>query len=211
VISRHGESTLNLERRVNGDPSVRVPLTEKGRDEATLLGQQLAHIPLEVCVHSQFGRTEETARIALAGRDVPFVVEPLLDDIDVGELEGKTLDDYRAWKRAHERSDAFPGGESLDDAARRYARAYGALLRRPERTILVVTHEIPLRYAINAADGSDDLDGPTHQLANATPYLFDDAALLRALDLLDGAQQGCIVEQVGRRVRELVRGAVEIV
>jgi broad specificity phosphatase PhoE len=187
VISRHGESTLNLERRVNGDPSVRVPLTEKGRDEAALLGQQLAHIPLEVCVHSQFGRTEETARIALAGRDVPFVVESLLDDIDVGELEGKTLDDYRAWKRGHERSDAFPGGESLDDAARRYARAYRALLGRPERTILVVTHEIPLRYAINAADGSDDLDGPTHQLANATPYLFDDAALLRAVEQIERA------------------------
>ena len=26
--------------------------------------------------------------------------------------------------------------------------------------MLVVTHEIPLRYAINAADGSDDLDAP---------------------------------------------------
>ena len=40
---------------------------------------------------------------------MPFEVEPLLDDIDVGELEGKTLDDYRAWKREHTRSDAFPG------------------------------------------------------------------------------------------------------
>lgn len=82
---------------------------------------------------------------------------------------------------ADARSDHFPGGESLDDAARRYAEAYRRLLERPERSILVVTHEIPLRYAINAADGSDDLDGPTHQLANATPYLFDEAALARAL------------------------------
>jgi broad specificity phosphatase PhoE len=180
VISRHGESTLNAERRVNGDPSVPVPLTQKGRDEAKLLGAQLAHVPVEVCLHSRFGRTEETARIALAGREVPFVVEPLLDDIDVGELEGKTLDDYRTWKHAHTRADAFPGGESLDDAARRYARAYEAVCARTERTILVVTSEIPLRYAINGADGSDDLDGPAHQIANATPYLFDAAALERA-------------------------------
>jgi hypothetical protein len=43
-----------------------------------------------------------------------------------------------------------------------------------------MTHEIPLRYAINDADGSDDLDGPAHQLANAMPYLFDEAALERA-------------------------------
>jgi broad specificity phosphatase PhoE len=182
VISRHGESTLNFENRINGDPAVEVVLTEKGRAESTLLGQQLAHVPIDLCVHTRFGRTHETAGIALAGRDVPFEVEPLLDDIDVGELEGKTLEDYRAWKRAHTRGDAFPGGESLDDAARRYARAYRKLLERPEQAILIVTHEIPLRYAINAADGSDDLDGPAHQLANATPYLFDQAAMSRAVE-----------------------------
>ncbi len=180
VVARHGESTLNLERRVNGDPSVPVALTAKGRDEARLLGRQVAHVPIEVCVHSRFGRTRETAEIALAGRDVPFETEPLLDDIDIGELEGKTLDDYRDWKRGHTRDDVFPGGESLNDAARRYARAYRRLIDRPESQILVVTHEIPLRYAINAGDGSDDLDGPTHRLANATPYLFDEAALARA-------------------------------
>jgi broad specificity phosphatase PhoE len=181
VIARHGESTLNFEQRINGDPSVPVRLTEKGREESRLLGQQLAHIRIELCLHTRFGRTRETAEIALEGRGVPFEVDPSLDDIDVGELEGLTLEDYRAWKRAHTRSDAFPGGESLDDAARRYAGAYRELLERPETSILVVTHEIPLRYAINAADGSDELDGPTRQLANATPYLFDENALSRAV------------------------------
>ena len=180
MIARHGESTLNIENRVNGDPRVAVALTASGREEAQLLGQQLAHIQLDVCVHSRFGRTLETAQIALAGRRVPLVTEPLLDDIDIGQLEGQTLADYRAWKRAHTRADPFPGGESLDDAARRYAGGFRAVLARPEQTILVVTHEIPLRYAINAADGSGELDGPTHQLANATPYLFDDEALGRA-------------------------------
>jgi broad specificity phosphatase PhoE len=181
VISRHGESTLNYERRVNGDPAVPVKLTEKGQEEARLLGQQLAHMPLELCVHTRFSRTLETAEIALVGQEVRFMEEPLLDDIKIGELEGKTLDDYREWKRQHTRRDAFPGGESLDDAARRYAEAYRRVLERPERSVLVVTHEIPLRYAINAADGSDELDGPTRQLANATPYLFDEAALERAV------------------------------
>jgi broad specificity phosphatase PhoE len=181
AIARHGESTLNSERRVNGDPSVPVALTDKGRDEATLLGQQIAHLPITLCVHTRFGRTLETARIALADRDIPFIEEPLLDDIDVGELEGKSLDDYRAWKHEHTRRDPFPGGESLDDAARRYARGYRKLLERHEETVLVITHEIPLRYAINAAAGSNDLDGPTHQLANATPYLFDDGSLARAV------------------------------
>jgi broad specificity phosphatase PhoE len=181
VITRHGESTLNLENRVNGDPGVPVHLTDKGREEARLLGQQLAHVPIDVCVHTPFQRTRETAEVALAGRHVPFEEVPELGDLDIGELEGKTVEDYRAWKREHTRRDPFPGGESLDDAARRYADAYGRLLERPEATILIVTHEIPLRYAINAADGSDELDGPAHQLANATPYLFDEVALMRAV------------------------------
>ncbi len=185
VISRHGESTLNLQHLVNGDPSVSVPLTEKGRDEARRLGQQIAHFPFEVCVHTRFGRTLETAQIALTGRAVPMEEEPLLDDIKVGDLEGKTLDDYRTWKRAHTRADAFPGGESLDDAALRYARGFRGVLERPEQTILVVTHEIPLRYAINAADGSEDLDGPARQLANATPYMFDEPALARAVEQIE--------------------------
>jgi probable phosphoglycerate mutase len=181
VIARHGETTLNYERRINGDPTVPVPLTEKGREESRLLGQQIAHVPLELCVHSRFPRTRQTAQLALAARDVPSEEFATLDDIDIGELEGKTIDDYRAWKREHTRRDAFPGGESLDDAALRYADAYEQLLEQPESYILVVTHEIPLRYAINAADGSGDLDGPTHQIANATPYLFDEAALTRAV------------------------------
>jgi broad specificity phosphatase PhoE len=185
VISRHGESTLNLEKRVNGDPSVPVVLTERGRESASLLGQQIAHLPIDLCVHSRFSRTRETAEIALAGRDVPFEEEALLDDIYVGELEGGTLDDYREWKSRHTRDDAFPGGESLNDAARRYAKAYRKLLDLPEERILILTHEIPLRYAINAADGSDDLDGPAHQLANATPYVFDEAALERAVEQIE--------------------------
>ena len=181
VLTRHGESTLNSENRINGDPDVPVALTEKGREEARLLGQQVAHIRLEVCICTRFTRTRETAAIALAGRDVPIEVEPLLDDIDVGTLEGVPLEDYRAWKREHTRREPFPGGESLDAAARRYAQAFRKLLARPETSMLVVIHEIPVRYAINASDGSDDLDGPAHQLANATPYLFDKDALARAV------------------------------
>jgi len=182
VLTRHGESSLNSENRINGDPAIPVALTEKGRAEAQLLGQQVAHIRLDVCICTRFTRTRETAEIVLQGRDVPIEVEPLLDDIDVGDLEGIPLEDYRAWKREHTRRDPFPGGESLDAAALRYAQAFRKLLERPQTSMLVVTHEIPLRYAINAADGSDDLDGPAHQLANATPYLFDEEALARAAD-----------------------------
>jgi broad specificity phosphatase PhoE len=185
LLTRHAHSTLNVAGRVNGDPGVPVPLTPEGRAEAERLRHQVAQIPLDLCVHTRFGRTQETAGIALSGREVPLFEEPLLDDIDVGDLEGETIEAYRAWKRAHHRSDAFPGGESLDDAGRRYARAFRQLVRRHEQCVLVVCHEIPVRYALNAAAGSDDLDAPEHSLPNATPYLFDEAALVRAAQRID--------------------------
>jgi broad specificity phosphatase PhoE len=185
ILTRHGESTLNVERRVNGDPEVEVLLSERGEEESRLLGEELAHVPIDLCVHTRFGRTLQTARLALGDRDAPYEVDPDLDDIDVGELEGQTIEDYRAWKRAHERSDAFPGGESLDEAARRYARAFRRLAARGERVTLVVAHEIAVRYTVNAAAGSDELDAPTHDIRNAAPYLFDDAALLRAAERIE--------------------------
>jgi len=182
IIARHAESTLNDVQRINGDPTVRVDLTEQGREEARELGLQVANVPLDLCLHTRFSRTRDTAEIALAGRDVPFREEPLFDDIDVGELEGQKIEDYRAWKRAHTRADAFPGGESLDDAARRYAAGLRRLLDEPSDTVLLVCHEIPLRYALNGAAGSEELDGPVHQLRNATPYLFDEAGVGRAIE-----------------------------
>ena len=180
VLVRHGQSELNATRRVNGDPDVPVGLTAQGEAEAGGLALQVAGLDLDLCVHTRFGRTRATARIAVEGRRVPVDVEPLLDDIDVGELEGETIDDYRAWKMEHTRADPFPGGESLDDAARRYADAFERLLARPERRILVVCHEIPVRYAINAAAGSNQLDGPAHEIGNCVPHLFDEAGLARA-------------------------------
>jgi len=182
ILSRHGNTKLNQERRVNGDPSVPVPLTEEGRAQAAQLGHQLVALHIDLCVHTRFQRTRETAELILRGRHVPVLVEPLLDDIRIGELEGSTIDEYRAWKRAHDRSDPFPGGESLDDAARRYASGFRRLLERSEPVTLVVCHEIPIRYALNAAEGSDELDAPEHSIPNATPYLFDDTSLLRAVE-----------------------------
>ena len=190
VFARHGESVLNIERRINGDPSVVVPLTDEGETRAHKLGVEIANIGFDLCVHTRFLRTRQTAEIALAGRNVPFVVEPLLDDIDVGELEGETLEAYRAWKHSHAREIPFPGGESLDDAALRYARAFRGLLALPHDTVLVVTHEIPIRYALNGAGGSDSLDGPAHEVENAVAYLFDEASLLRAADGIEAIVAG---------------------
>jgi broad specificity phosphatase PhoE len=182
VLSRHAESTLNRERRVNGDPAQPAPLTERGQEEARLLALQLGALAVELVVHTRFSRTRETAEAVAGARNLPRVEEPLFDDIRVGDLEGLSIERYREVKRELGRSRPFPGGESLDDAARRYAEGYQRLLERPESVVLVVFHEIPLRYALNAASGSNELDAPVHDLPNARPFLFDEATLTQAAE-----------------------------
>jgi broad specificity phosphatase PhoE len=185
LLARHGQSLFNVDHLVNGDPRLDRGLSPVGVDEARKLHGQLAGVSIDLCVVSAFPRAQQTARLALEGRDeIPFEIDPELNDICIGELEGRTLEDYRAWKKAHSHTDPFPGGESLDDAARRYGAAYGRLLERDEETILCVCHEIPVRYAINAAAGSDDLDWPVHAIANAMPYVFDADGLRRAVQRL---------------------------
>jgi broad specificity phosphatase PhoE len=185
VLARHAHSQLNVEGRINGDPTVPVPLTGDGEAEARMLGLELANVPFDACLHTRFGRTQQTAALAMAGRSVPMEVEPLFDDVDVGDLEGQTIDEYHAWKDRHTRADRFPDGESLDEAALRYAEAFRKLVAREETTVLVVCHEIPIRYALNATGGSDDLDGPAHKIPNATPFLFDEGSLARAADRIE--------------------------
>jgi broad specificity phosphatase PhoE len=180
LIARHGQSLLNVQGVVNGDPTRDLGLSPVGEQEADGLAHQLAGITIDFCIASLFPRAQQTVHRA-TGR-TPDLVDGGFNDIQIGDLEGQTLADYRAWKHAHTRDDAFPGGESLNDAARRYADAFERVLALPEATILVVCHEIPVRYVVNAAAGSNDLDAPVHDVANATPYVFDAAGLRRGID-----------------------------
>jgi broad specificity phosphatase PhoE len=189
LVVRHGQSLFNVDKVVNGDPDLDRGLSEQGIEEAERLAGQLAALPLAVVAVSPFPRALQTANIALAGRAVPHLVDEDLGDVRIGELEGQSLDAYRDAPAHSNRRERFPGGESLDEAALRYADAFGRLLARDEPATLVVCHEIPVRYLVNAAVGSGELNGPHRYVANAAPYLFDEASLQRAVE----------------RVRELAR------
>src|SRR5215212_3242322 len=93
LLTRHGESVFNVDGIVNGDPARDRGLSEQGSQEAAALAQQLAAVQIDLAVVSRFPRAQETARIAL-GSDrtaVRRVVDGDLDDIRIGELEGRTL------------------------------------------------------------------------------------------------------------------------
>ena len=181
LVARHGQSLFNVDNVVNGDPALDRGLSEQGIEEATRLGTQIATLPVDLVAVSPFPRALQTANIALDGREAPHLVDDALGDVRIGELEGATLDAYREAPAHHDRKKRFPGGESLDEAALRYAEAFERLLAHEETVTFVVCHEIPVRYLANAAGGSDDLNGPLHYVANAEPYLFDEGSLGRAV------------------------------
>ena len=184
ILARHGESDLSARGIVNGDPARACVLTETGRAQARRLGALVAGEPIDLCVTSAFARTQETAEIALAGRDVPGVVVPELNDIRFGDFEALAFDDYRAWARAASPIDVPPGdGESRAACVTRYVRGFGIVLERPERLALVVMHGLPIRYVLNALDELDPAP-LVEQISYADPYRLTAGELELAVDRL---------------------------
>jgi len=184
ILARHGESELSAAGVVSGDPAEPRGLTELGREQARQLGAGLADEPIELCVTSEFARARETADLALAGRDVPRLVVPELNDVRFGEFEGRPFDEYRAWAGSRAPTEEPPGGESRAEVAARYVRGFRRVLERPERTVLVVAHGLPLRYTLLALK---DLD-PTpivEQVPLAEPYRLRRDELEGAVERLD--------------------------
>jgi broad specificity phosphatase PhoE len=154
LFVRHGESVFSARALVNGDPSVACGLTELGRQQARQLGERLSGEPAGLCVVTEFPRTHETADLILGARDVPRLVVPELNDPFYGAFEGGPLSEYRAWAATHGPEDAPPGGgETRLAIASRYVRGFRILLARPESTILVVCHSLPIAFAVAGADG----------------------------------------------------------
>lgn len=185
ILARHGESELSVVGRTNGDPRTGCALTEAGREQACRLGELLADDELGLCVVSEFQRAQETADLALEGRDVPRLVMPELNDIRFGDFEGHALTEYRAWAHSHGPEDPAPGGgDSRAETVRRYVRAYRTILARPEVTILVVAHGLPVRYVLDALEARDP-EAVVGQVPYAEPFRLTATEFAGAVDLLE--------------------------
>ena len=185
ILARHGESERSVDGLTNGDPAVRVALTATGREEARRLGFELRDEPIGLCVTSEFERAQETADLALEGRDISRLVLADFNDIRFGQFEGRLLTEYRAWALAHGPEDVCPGGgDSRAQTVARYVRGYRTILARSEETILVVAHGLPIRYALDAV-GERAPAALIEQIAYAEPFWLTRPELERAVERLD--------------------------
>ncbi len=183
ILARHAYSASNVGDIVNSVPPGG-GLSAAGIEEAQALGRLLGSESIDLGVSSRLQRAQETLALALADRAIPRVTDPLLDEIGFGSFEGGSLLAYRSWAWEHGPDAACPGeGETRASAAGRVADGLAALLRRSEATILAVSHGLPVRYVLDAAEGRFPAQR-LERVPHASPYRLERTSVERAAGVL---------------------------
>lgn len=127
-IFRHGESTYNVENRVQGH-SDDSQLTEKGRLQAVETAQRLKDKHIEIIISSPLKRAIQTGNIVAGELNVPIVTDERFIEVNVGVIEGLTYDEvlrqhgelYKKWRSSdRDKTDVcFENGETRKNVRRR--------------------------------------------------------------------------------------------
>lgn len=154
LLVRHGESTWNATRRIQGqlDP----PLSDRGLDQARELAERLAGHQLAGFYSSDLARTRQTADEIAATVGIEPTLEQGLREIALGAWEGKTraelMDEFpELWERWRREPtwDVVPGGEGAEPFAERITRTLNSIHERhPQGDVLCVTHGGVIQVAI---------------------------------------------------------------
>lgn len=124
-----------------------VPLTPRGRQQATAAAELLSDIPFDIALCSGLTRTVETARIVLGARDLPLGEESRLKEVRAGRLreippEHQQREIGYAYETCTDPDGGFIRGERWAALSERVTAAWADLLARDDwRTALVVAHD----------------------------------------------------------------------
>lgn len=167
LLVRHGESTWNRERRMQGwAPTT---LTDRGREQSRALASYIReHYRVDRLLSSDLHRTQETAREISRAVGVDPEFDPDWRERDIGNLQGLSVDELFEQHPQHSLVDAGylaaeerpPGGESLVDTRERVLNAWNRLHTdlAPDETTVVVTHGGPLYLLLGHLTGENILD-----------------------------------------------------
>jgi broad specificity phosphatase PhoE len=192
LLARHALAVSNLDGGIASSTPPGEGLAPEGVEQARALALQLVGEEVDVGVATELVRTQQTLELALAGRDVPRIVVPELNEIGFGLFDGGPLTEYQAWAWAERPELPAPGGgESRAEAAARYARALGLLLARPERVVLAIGHALSIRYVLDAVTGLAPAPRMA-RVAHAEPQRFTAREVEDAASLLEGWSRAAV-------------------
>ena len=85
---RHGQSTYNVDKRINQDFRIKVALTDKGKKQTEKISYELRNMKFDVIFASEFFRTQQTAKIINKFHNAKIIVDARINETRVG-FEGQ--------------------------------------------------------------------------------------------------------------------------
>lgn len=171
IIVRHGQSTYNIERRIQGRTDAST-LTDKGRSDAGKAGKALSNIVFNAIYSSPLNRAKTTAEIIrgeLVDKSAVHQISDSLIEVDLplwagmlsSDVKDKFPEDYQTWKQRPQEfkmviNDAQGTREyfpvlALYEQAKQFWQEI--LSRHQGETILIVGHNGINRALISTALG----------------------------------------------------------
>ncbi len=153
-LVRHGESEWNKLKKVQGQKDI--PLTEKGIEQAKLIGKRLINEGIEKIYTSDLKRAYDTARIIGKMLNIEVIPSKELREINFGIWEGLTSDIIKSkFSKEHELWLKNPemlkveGAESILDLQLRAMNEINKIIRDENiDNVLIVSHSATLKTII---------------------------------------------------------------
>ncbi|MBI4785521.1 MAG: histidine phosphatase family protein [Chloroflexi bacterium] len=148
ILIRHGQTEWNREERFRGHADI--PLNETGKTQAQKIAARIAGEKIDVLYASPLQRTLQTAQSIAETHQLEIQKSDALLDLDVGALEGLTVDEARQafpevidkWLNApgHVK---FPKGDSLRAVRTRAEKLLDELAAQHDgQTVALVSHRV---------------------------------------------------------------------
>ena len=139
TLIRHGETEENFLKKIQGRRNEL--LNDTGRRQVLRLKNKLSELNYDLCFVSPLIRCFETA-IVLVGDRTEIIRDERLIERDMGELEGRPVEEYNAfqfWNYDKNRSDY--GVEPVQDIIKRCKSFLDEIKEKyPDKSIIIVTH-----------------------------------------------------------------------
>ena len=151
-LIRHGEKAVDPKLLPGRAPGVK--LSAIGAAQALRVAECFHDIPLQRIFSSPTERCRETAAPLARAKGLHVEVTPALDEMDLGEWTGKTIDELSSLTRFRlfqlfRSATRVPHGETLHEVQCRVVSAMFAWRETwPDSHIALVTHADPIRAAV---------------------------------------------------------------
>ena len=162
LITRHGQTDWNLQRKLQGRADIE--LNQTGIEQAKIAKEELVNEKIDLIICSPLKRARQTADIINEGRNIPIIIDERISERDFGEFEGKnrnefSFEDFWSYKKAEN----YEKAEKIQDF---FERIYSFLddikEKYKDKRILIVAHggvSIPFRCYFEGIPDIENLTG----------------------------------------------------